>query len=280
VNLQWIQSQFPTISFIEQLPHSGQRWVFRCEHPQYGPIALKLLKPGRTKYLEREVEAVSRVLALSSSNVPRVYDVADLPSQLGPLISLIEQYIEGTVLSDQLKQGPLPQSDLLSVAVDLVTAAADAESVGVVHRDIKPANIKIDPNGKTWLLDFGIARILDLESKTRTDADVGPHSPGYSAPEQFRYEKRRIDGRSDLFAIGVVLFECATGSNPFVEGVTDRAEVLRRVETEPLPRLDLPWDVDQRFADFAASLTQKSNWLRPKSCAYAQAWLKEITTSR
>jgi serine/threonine-protein kinase len=162
------------------------------------------------------------------------------------------------------------------LSLDLISTTKDAENVDVVHRDIKPKNIVIDHRGNAWLLDFGIARVLDLESKTRTSAHQGPHSPGYSAPEQFRYEKRKITGRSDLFAVGVVLYESAIGTNPFREGADNADEARRRVAEEPLPRLNLVWDVDNKFSDFVASLTQKYPHQRPRSCAEAHSWLLEI----
>jgi len=276
VDLTWLYDRFPLLSECEPLQPGGQKWVYRCEHREIGPCVLKIIKPGAAQRLDRELEAVRRLDQLSSCNVPQVYDVGIIDSQMGPLIWLLEQYVEGTDLFEVLGQSPLSRDQVLNLALDLVSVAEEAESVNVVHRDIKPRNIKIDPDGKAWLLDFGIVRILDLESRTRSDAVVGPHSPGYSAPEQFRYQKRAIDGRSDLFAIGVVLYESAMGVNPFIEGARDRREVLRRVENDPLPRLELEWDVGGLFSDFVSALTQKYPYQRPRSCTEASHWLNDI----
>lgn len=275
-DLAWLTDQVPGLTIVESLPPSGQRWSFRCRHVEHGESVLKLVKPGKSNYLDREVEAVQR---LSSSNVPRVYELGSVTSQMGPLVWLLEQYVDGIDLSDKLaSDGPRPKEELLTLALDLLSAAADAEKVQVVHRDIKPDNIKIDADGKAWLLDFGIARILDLESRTRTDAISGPHSPGYGAPEQFRYSKREIDGRSDLFAVGVVLYESATGINPFIQGARDRLEILHRVEHDHIPRLSLDWDNARLFADLVLSLTQKAPHQRPDSCAMALDWIRDIVT--
>lgn len=273
VDVGWLDQQFPNLSRIEPLDTGGQKWVFRCVDSVRGPCVLKMMKPGAIDYLDREFEAVRR---LSSDHVPQIYKIGSLDSQVGQLIWFIEQYVDGNVLSSLLAFGPLDKDLILSLGLDLLSAARDAESVKVVHRDIKPDNVIVDPTGKAWLLDFGIARILDLASKTRTDAVVGPHTPGYSAPEQFRYQKHQITGRSDLFAIGVVLFECATGVNPFLSGARDRLEVLNRVEQMPLPRLDLDWDVDKQFADIVQVLTQKFVFQRPSSCEEAFTWMSEI----
>jgi serine/threonine protein kinase len=276
VDFAWLYGTFPSLSKWEPLQPGGQKWVFRCEHQETGPCVLKIIKPGAAQRLDRELEAVRRLEQLSLRNVPHVYQVGTIDSQVGPLIWLLEQYVDGTDLSEMLRQGPLNRNEVLNLALDLVSVAKEGESVNVVHRDIKPRNIKIDPDGEAWLLDFGIVRILDLESKTRSDAVVGPHSPGYSAPEQFRYQKRAIDGRSDLFAIGVVLYESAMGVNPFIEGARDSREVLRRVENDPLPRLELEWDGGRLFSDFVSTLTQKYPYQRPRTCAEALHWLEEI----
>lgn len=275
VDLAWLAGAFPHLTDFEPLKAGGQKWAFCCQDPKYGRCVLKLIKPGAGYYLDRELEAVQR---LASDNVPRIHSIGQVGSQMGQLVWLLEQYVDGVVLSEKIRQGPMNKDEILTLALDLVSAARDAESVEVVHRDIKPDNVKVDMNGKAWLLDFGIARILDLESKTRTDQAVGPHSPGYSPPEQFNYRKRDISGRSDLFAIGVVLYECATGTNPFLDGARDRQEVYHRVEQMRPARLALPWDDDGEFADFVAALAQKFPHQRPSTCGYALAWLEDIVS--
>lgn len=277
VNIQWLYDNFAELSGIAPLAPGGQKWVFQCQHPKFGLSVLKLIKPGASRYLDRELEAIARLGQISSENVPKIYGHGTISSQVGDLIWLLEEYVDGIDLHQLLRNGPLGRERLLRLASDLVSTSEDAESVSVVHRDIKPMNIKIDSKGNAWLLDFGIARILDLESKTRTDSPIGPHSPGYSAPEQFRYQKRRIDGRSDLFAIGVVLHESATGMNFFIEGARDRNEILHRVENERLPDFDLDWDAEGLFRDFVTALTQKYPHQRPLNCAEAADWLRGIT---
>jgi serine/threonine-protein kinase len=273
IDLAWLAKAFPKLSGLVQLKSGGQKWVFRCQHPLHGTCALKLLRPGGEQYVARELEAVQRI---SSHNVPKIHETNTIDAPMGQLVWLLEQYVDGTVLADRLRQGPLDRDEIVQLARDLLAAAAEAEAATVVHRDIKPDNIILDRANKAWLLDFGIVRVLDLASITPTSALTGPHTPGYSAPEQFVYRKREIDGRSDLFAIGVVLYESATGANPFWSGARDRLEVLGRVERDPLPRLKLTWDVNGEFADLVATLTQKSPYQRPSSCKEALDWLEDI----
>lgn len=227
---------------------------------------------GAEQRLDREIEAVKRL----NGYVPTIYEVGVLDSSFGQLVWILEEYITGSSLTECLRKEILDKQVVLKLTLDLLYTVSDAELKNIVHRDIKPDNIKIDNTGKAWLLDFGIARILDMESMTRTDAVSGPHSPGYGAPEQFRNKKNKIDNRTDLFAIGVTLYESVTGCNPFLEGARDRFEVLRRVESMPLPALKLKWDQNFLFADFVSSLTQKFPYQRPGSCKEASDWFREI----
>lgn len=275
-SFDWLPIAFPRLQGFQPLAVGGQKWVFRCTHPEYGTCVLKVMKPGATQYLDRELEAAARLQQLNAEGIPQIFEVGRTPSPVGEVVWILEEYVEGAVLSARLAAGPLSKRELLTLAEDLVSAAAQAESVHLVHRDIKPDNVKIDASGKAWLLDFGIVRILDLESKTPSDAPMGPHTAGYGAPEQFDYRKREIRGRSDLFAIGVVLHESATGSNPFRNGATGRFEVLQRVLYQALPRLDLPWDTHGEFSDYVAALTMKAPHQRPRSCLDALVWLREI----
>jgi len=272
-----LQRLFPHLSAFGPPAAGGQKLVYRCQHQSLGPCALKLIRPGAEPRLDRELEAVRRIQQVSSDHVPRVFDVGkiELP-MVGQIVWLLEQFIDGVPLSDLMLQGSLGKDRTLNLGLDLLSATTDAESVNLVHRDIKPPNIVVDSHGKAWLLDFGIVRILDLTSITPSNQMVGPHSPGYSAPEQFNYSKRDIDSRSDLFAIGVILYQSAVGVNPFLAGARDRQEVLRRVLQDPLPRLHLPWDTRGEFADLVAVLTQKYPYQRPRTSAEALAWLQDI----
>lgn len=274
IDTSWLGDQFGSLDKIELLASGGQKWTFACIHEVHGDCVLKVVKPGQEGRIDRELEAVQRIP--EGPSVPPLYEAGQLQSQMGPIIWTIEARIPGRTLEDMLQDGPLGEERLLSLARDLLQVAVAAENASVVHRDIKPANIIVDEEGRAWLLDFGITRILDLESRTRTDAFMGPHSPGYGAPEQFRNRKSEIDGRTDLFGIGVVLYESASGSNPFLSGASDHSEVLQRTETLELPPLDLDWDHDGQFADFVLSLVQKYPYKRPKSCQFALEWLEEL----
>lgn len=151
-----------------------------------------------------------------------------------------------------------------------------AEAVRIVHRDIKPENIIAHSAGGYWVIDFGFARHLGLESLTATANAFGNVTWGYAPPEQCRNIKQEIDGRADLFALGVTLYESATGTNPYRAGARDVLEVLRRVETTNLPRLALPFPSAAEFADLVSALAQRQRTHRPRSVAEANKWIREI----
>jgi serine/threonine-protein kinase len=158
----------------------------------------------------------------------------------------------------------------------VLEALASAETVRIVHRDVKPENIMQDPAGNYWLLDFGIARHLDLVSLTPTINAFGVGTPGYASPEQFRNMKRDIDNRSDLFALGVALFECVEGVNPLRDGARDNREILHRTETRPLPQISRSVDRAGGLSQLVLAMTRVHRDHRPATAAVALQWIREI----
>jgi len=277
VDIPWIASQFSELTDLQPLAKGGQKLVFAAKHADEGDIVLKLLlKASGEERLERELLAGQLV---ECDRVPRVFETGSLATPLGECIWLREQRIQGMTLRARLNAGPLDFISLLRLGSELLATLVQAESKRIVHRDIKPENIMIDQSGNFWLLDFGLARHLDLESLTGTRLQFGVGTLGYSAPEQMRNQKREIDGRADLFAVGVVLYEAAMGGNPFLAGARDQSEVLRRVEQQPLPRLQLHGDRNGALADFVSALVQKFPTQRPRTVAGALTWILEIETA-
>jgi eukaryotic-like serine/threonine-protein kinase len=140
---------------------------------------------------------------------------------------------------------------------------------------VKPENSMCDNNEDFWLLDFGLARHLDLHSLTATGAH-GFGTLGYSPPEQCLNQKQNIDARTDLFALGVTLYECATGVNPFRENTRDPGVILSRVKNQPLPLLSLSFASANEFRDLVAAMTQKRVDQRPGSAKEALDWIHDI----
>jgi serine/threonine-protein kinase len=232
---------------LEEIGHGGMATVYRAVDRRLGrEVAVKLIHP----HLRDSSEVVARfhaeakaVAKLHHPNIVEVFDVSDTDEADQ---YLVVELIRGTTLRKILQaQGPMPPEVAACVGLDLLGAVAHAHASGVIHRDIKPENVLIEhhprvaddvggaeeaaPTSETGrrvivkLTDFGIAKLLDAQGVTSTGQVLG--SPAHMAPEQI--EGGEVDGRADVFGLGVLLYECMVGHLPF-EG-NNPAQVLRRV---------------------------------------------------
>ncbi len=206
--------------------------------------------------------------------VPTIYETGHVIYESADTLYIIEQRIDGEELRNRIVRGEL---FTLKEAVDFLEQGLvfikQLEKMNIVHRDIKPENIIVSADGKVYFLDFGIARILGVPSLTKTEALVGPHTPGYAAPEQFNNLKSDIDSRADLFSIGVVTYECLTGKNPFSEGAISHLDILQRTETITPVSFQIQGDTHQQFMGLLSSLMGKFPSRRPKNASQALDWL-------
>jgi serine/threonine protein kinase len=273
----WLQAAFPDLTDLEALSQGGQKLVFTGRHKTDGDVVLKLIRPNQDlESVRREILAVS---AVRSARVPEILESGALTTPLGDCLWIRERRVEGDTVRASLQRGAFDTTPLLRLGLHMLEALVAAEAVRIVHRDVKPENIILDPSGSFWLLDFGVARHLDLSSLTPTGLPFGKGTLGYCPPEQFRNIKPEIDGRADLFGLGITLYECATGSNPFRAGARDDLEVLKRVEKAPLPPLTLGFSSADEFRDLVDAMTQKRRDQRPASAVEAHEWMREICTN-
>jgi serine/threonine-protein kinase len=209
----------------------GFSWVFGGRHDrEETPVAVKVLKPrfaGDPQFRRRfqhEAEVASR---LTHPNVVRIHEVgAD-----GDLVYFAMDFHPDSLGSVLARQGPLPEDRLLRVARDITQALAYAHGQEVIHRDIKVDNILLAEDGRALLTDFGIARAAS-SAATGTGPNMTIGTPHYLSPEQA--QGRALDGRADLYALGVTLYKAATGELPFRS--TDWFELARmHVEDPPTP---------------------------------------------
>jgi serine/threonine protein kinase/tetratricopeptide (TPR) repeat protein len=229
---------------ISKLGAGGNGEVWRAHDDKLDrAVALKLL-PGeaaespllRTRF-QREAKAVA---ALSHPNIVTIHAV----EEWNGADCIVMELVEGETLQDRMRRGPLDEHELRAVGAHVAEALAAAHAIGVIHRDIKPANIMITSEGRTKVLDFGLAKIVrpgedeTPQSEMATDltgsqCTVG--TIGYMSPEQVRGGP--VDHRSDIFSLGVVLYELATGVLPF-DGDTavDTLAAILRDEPEPASR--------------------------------------------
>jgi len=192
-------------------------------------VALKILHPHFTEdeeYVERFRREARAVAQLSHPNIVTVIDRGEDDGRQ----YIVFEYVEGENLKQLLERtGPMPVRDALVMALQMARALSFAHGRGLIHRDVKPQNVLLNPDGQAKMTDFGIARSIDVQGVTITGTIMGTSE--YIAPEQARGEQ--VDAQTDVYSLGVVLYELLTGGVPF-EGDNFVTVALRHVN-EPVP---------------------------------------------
>ena len=257
---------------IELMARGGQKIVFDGVHNSYGKTFIKLNFPLNDPRSLREIQ-IERDLNLSM--VPKIYETGTIEYEGTETLYIIEQKVKGTELRKVLESGKrFSLEEAVTFLEQGLEFIACIENKGIVHRDIKPENIIRADDGRIFFLDFGIARILGADSLTRTGAMMGPHTPGYAAPEQFNNLKKEIDSRADIFSLGVVTYECITGKNPFREGSINALEVLQKTETITPVQYSIKGDTQSQFMALLGAMMGKYPSRRPRTAKQAIDWLK------
>ena len=207
----------------------GFAWVFQAHHSgSVASAALKILRPryaGDEQFATRFRNEAKVAVELQHPNIVRVQEVGETPD----VTYFAMDYYPDTLAGRLTRDGPLPEADLVRVAVDVVRGLGFAHQAGIVHRDIKVDNIMFAPDGTAVIADFGIARAVS-GYVTATGVNMTIGTAAYVSPEQA--QGRTLDGRSDLYALGVTLYKAATGEVPFRS--TDWFELARmHVEVPP-----------------------------------------------
>ncbi|MHB9095998.1 MAG: Stk1 family PASTA domain-containing Ser/Thr kinase, partial [Eubacteriales bacterium] len=216
---------------ISQLGGGGMALVYKARDTLLNrPVTVKILRSEYTSDEEfvsrfrREAQAVAK---LSHPNIVSVYDVG----QEGDTHYIVMEYVEGWNLKQIIKeQGRLPIGKAIDIAGQICGGLQDAHEHGIVHRDIKPHNILVTDNGRVKVTDFGIAQIMSSVTVTNSGTIVG--SVHYFSPEQAK--GGTTGAKSDIYSVGVVLYEMVTGKVPF-EGETPIAVALRHIQDNPVP---------------------------------------------
>ena len=229
------------------------------------PVAVKEnldISPAAQKQFKREAQMLFN---LHHPNLPRVHDYFVISNQ-GQY--LIMDFVEGQDLGEMLKTGPLPEARVLPWIIQVCDALSylHSQNPPVIHRDIKPGNIRITPDGKAMLVDFGISKVYDPALATTVGARAV--TPGYSPPEQ--YGKGVTDIRSDLYALGATLYHLLTGQLP-----PDSVDIVTRNTPPPPSVLDLNSSISKTLGEAIAkamALDREERW------ASANEFKKAITT--
>jgi serine/threonine-protein kinase len=275
---------------LSTLGKGGMGVVYKAEDLRLGRIvAVKFLPESlandrmAVERFQREARAVS---ALNHPNICTLYDIDDDNGNR----FLVMEYLEGRTLRDRIAAGPLPADEALELAIQMADALDAAHSRGVVHRDIKPANIFVNTRGQIKIMDFGLAKV-SAEMKGMEGAERGSEmptaalddlltSPGstlgtvaYMSPEQARGEE--LDARTDLFSLGVVLYEMATGRSPF-PGNTAALIFVGILHQAPLPPSKLRPEIPIELERIIYKALEKNRDLRYQNASDIRADLKRL----
>ena len=218
---------------LEEVSRGAMGVIYKARHKKLRRIvALKVMIAGQYASAEQiaRFEKEARAAAkLRHANIVPIYEIG----AEGGNRFFTMGFVDGTPLDVLIARGDLAPRDALKIAAAVGDALAYAHEQGVIHRDIKPSNIMIDRSGRPQIMDFGLAKQTDSDSRfTRTGTTIG--TPSYMPPEQARGENKAIDQRSDVYSLGAVLYEMLTGRPPFT-GETMMNIVMKVIHDQPAP---------------------------------------------
>jgi serine/threonine protein kinase len=249
---------------LEQLGKGGMGEVWLADDTRLGRrVAIKVLPAELARDADRcirfEQEAKSAA-ALNHPNIAAIHDVGVTADEDPPTRYMVQEYLEGETLRELLERGPLPFEKAMRLAIEIGEGLKAAHKAQIVHRDLKPENIFVTPDGHAKILDFGLAKLVEGGMIPNAELSLSPTvtvagqilgTAGYMSPEQVRGEE--VDERSDLFAMGCVLYEMIAGKRAFGgENVHDTLSRILSSEPEGIDEEDsgvrLGWSLDKLLA--------------------------------
>ncbi len=242
---------------IEMVGKGGMGEVWRARDTTLGEdVAVKILPPFRPD--EPDVERFKREIItarrISHPNVMRVFEFGT--HEKGGFISM--ELLAGGTLADRIANGPIPIPDAVRISLAVADGLVAAHEAGIVHRDVKPQNVLFDDSGRPKLADFGLARLSDATATT-----VGfSGTPQYMSPEMA--DGRELTTKSDVYSLGILLFEIFTGRRPFSADTLVRMVMLHQQEAPPSPRAFRP-DLPEAIEQVILSALEKEPTARPSS---------------
>src|SRR5512138_1626920 len=264
---------------ISQIGRGGMANVYKAYQPSVDRyVAIKVLPTqlAESKEFATRFHQEARIIAMLEH--PHILPVFDYGESDG-IAYFVMRYLDAGTLKDKMESGrPLPLNDIDRIFTQLAEALSYAHSHGVVHRDLKPANALIDSFGNVFLTDFGIAKLLESASPRLTQTDAVMGTPAYISPEQA--QGQTVDQRSDIYSLGIILYEMVTGSVPFIAD-TPLAVLFKHI-TDPLP---LPSKVKPDVPESIEKVILKALAKNPQdrfatASEFVEAWKSALEEAR
>src|SRR5215831_12479785 len=284
-----IGSKLAHYEITSHLGSGGMGEVYQATDSKLGrSVAIKFLPEAFSHDSDRVTRFEREARVLASLNHPHIAGIYGL-EESGERKFLVMELVAGETLAERIKRGAIPLDESLEIAKQICEALESAHEKGIVHRDLKPANVKVTPDGKVKVLDFGLAKAMDsspanaalsnsptlINSVAATNAGVIIGTAAYMSPEQAR--GYAADQRSDIFSFGCVLYEMLGGKSAF--GGETISDILASVLARDVDFAVLPKDLNPKLLDFLRRCLQKNRKHRWHCVADLNAELESIAAS-
>src|SRR5260370_23105706 len=246
---------------LQTIGEGGMGTVYKAEDRELGrPVALKVIRPELARnpeILQRFKQALLRASKVTDRNIIRIYDLGDAEG-----IKLITmEFVEGEEMRHVLtRQGKRPEAEAVDLMEQVVSGLRAAHSVGMMRRDLKPGNIMCATDDRVLVMDFGLARSLQSDGMTHTGAMLGTME--YMSPEQA--QAKELDARSDIFTVGLILYELLTGIMPYLAD-SAIATLLKRTQQRAIPASDIDKNVPGALSNIVSKCLERDPGLRYQS---------------
>jgi TolB-like protein/Flp pilus assembly protein TadD len=279
-----VSQQVAHYQILSLLGRGGMGEVYLARDTQLErPVALKVLPARFTQDAERLQRFVREAKAASALNHPNIITIYEI-GKVGETHFMATEFIEGETLRQRMAGEQPSLGEALAIAMQVAAALAAAHKAGIVHRDIKPENVMVRPDGLVKVLDFGLAKLteaqapaIDTQASTvagsSTEAGVVMGTPRYMSPEQARGQK--VDHRTDIFSLGVMLYEMVTGRRPF-EGATASDVMVAILQSEPPPVSQVKPGLPPELEHIVSRMLEKEREARYRSAAELRAEFERL----